>query len=262
VVEPNVAPGSHGYGLRAIGRQRARPLRTGVGTRNDRYNRSTENGNVGHEPTTHRIIDPSDTKDRELYFLLTSIVVPRPIAWVSTLAADGTMNLAPHSYTTVLSAEPPVVCFVSVGQKDSLRNARETGDFVYNLAGFDFLESINLSAANFPPDESEFDWTGLASCPSDLVRSPRVADAPVSMEARVVGVHQILDADNYLVMGEVVRIHLAERIMTDDRVDPAKLQPVGRLSGSMYSLQGDLVKLKRPTWQGLLDAGAEPPAGR
>jgi flavin reductase (DIM6/NTAB) family NADH-FMN oxidoreductase RutF len=213
------------------------------------------------DTSTHRVIDPADAQNNDLYVLLTSVVVPRPIAWISTLAAGGTMNLAPHSYTTVLSADPPVVCFVSVGQKDSLRNARETGDFVYNLAGLELLESINLSAANFPPDESEFDWTGLASCPSDLVRSPRVADAPISMEAQVVGIHQILDANNYLVMGKVVRIHLAEWIMTGDRVDPLKLNPVGRLSGSMYSLQGDLVSLKRPTFQSLLDAGVTPKSG-
>jgi flavin reductase (DIM6/NTAB) family NADH-FMN oxidoreductase RutF len=217
---------------------------------------------VNDAEPTHRVIDPANTPGNDLYFLLTSVVVPRPISWISTLAADGTMNLAPHSYTTVLAADPPVVCFVSVGQKDSLRNARETGDFVYNLAGLDFLESINLSAANFPPDESEFDWTGLASCPSDHVKSPRVADAPVSMEAQVVGIQQILDSKNYLVMGRVVRIHLAERIMTGDRVDPLKLNPVGRLSGSMYSLQGGLVSLKRPTYQSLLDEGAKPKSGR
>ena len=213
---------------------------------------------MNEEPTKFRVFDPAAAVGNELYFLLTSIVVPRPISWISTLAAGGTMNLAPHSYTTVLSSNPAIVCFVSVGQKDSLRNVRATGDFVYNIAGEALLEEINLSSANLPPDESEFDWSGLTPAPSDLVKSPRVAEAPLSMEAQLAFVQQIRDTDNYLVAGEVVRIHLAERIMTGDRVDPAKLRPVGRLSGSTYSLQGDLVSLKRPTHQSLRDAGVTP----
>jgi flavin reductase (DIM6/NTAB) family NADH-FMN oxidoreductase RutF len=205
-----------------------------------------------------RVIDPGDQEGRVLYFLLNSIVVPRPISWISTVSADGVFNLAPHSYTTVLSPDPPVVGFVSVGEKDTLRNVQETGDFVYHTAGREFLSSINLSAADFPADESEFDWTGLEPVPSTLVKSPRVASAPVAMECRLEGVQRIKKSRNHLVLGEVVRIHLAERIMTGDRVDPEKFRPAGRLSGSLYSAQGEIIELRRPMYKGLLEEGDRP----
>ena len=200
-----------------------------------------------------RHVDPGDVNGQDLYFLLNSIVVPRPIAWISTVSASGIANVAPHSYTTVLSPDPPIVCFVSVGRKDSLTNAESTGDFVYNLAGLDLIGEINRSAADFPPDVSEFDWTGLTPIPSDVVQSPRVAEAPIAMEARLLDIQQIATTNNFLISGEVVRIHLHDRIMTGDRVDPAKLEPVGRLSGSLYSKQGELISLQRPTYRGLLE---------
>jgi flavin reductase (DIM6/NTAB) family NADH-FMN oxidoreductase RutF len=204
------------------------------------------------------VLDPADIDGVQRYFLLNSIVVPRPISWISTVSPAGVPNLAPHSYTTVLSPDPPIVGFVSVKEKDTLRNVRATGDFVYNLAGNNLLASINLSAADFPAEESEFRWTGLTAASSDLVQSPRVAEAPISMECRLDGIQQIRDTQNFLVMGEVVRIHISGQVLTDQRVDPRKLNPVGRLSGSLYSLQGDIVSLKRPTYAGLREAGAEP----
>ncbi|CAN5622687.1 flavin reductase family protein [soil metagenome] len=204
------------------------------------------------------VIDPWNVEGKQLYFLLNSIVVPRPIAWISTLSSDGVFNLAPHSYTTVLSPNPPIVCFVSVGEKDTLRNVQAVGDFVYNLAGEDLLESVNLSAADFPPDQSEFDWTGLSPVPSDLVKSPRLREVSISMEAILAGTQRIRDTANVLVMGEVIRIHVADEVITDGRVDPEKLRPVGRLSGSLYSAQGEIISLKRPTYKGLLDSGAAP----
>ena len=207
----------------------------------------TSNGKGGW-----RDIDPGDSDGQGLYFLLNSIVVPRPIAWISTVSATGVANVAPHSYTTVLSPNPPIVCFVSVGRKDSLTNAESTGDFVYNVAGLELIEEINRSAADFPSDVSEFDWTGLTPIPSDVVRSPRVAEAPIALEARLLDIQQIATTNNYLISGEVVRIHLHDRIMSGDRVDPAKLEPVGRLSGSLYSKQGELISLQRPTYKGLL----------
>ncbi len=196
-------------------------------------------------------IDPADVEGRDLYFLLNSIVVPRPIAWISTLSATGVANVAPHSYTTVLSPNPPIVCFVSVGEKDSLTNARATGDFVYNLAGEELIDAINRTAADFPPEVSEFEWAGLTAVPSVQVKSPRVAEAPISLESKLLDIQQIASTRNFLVSGEVVAIHLHERIMTGDRVDPRKLAPVGRLSGSLYSKQGDLISLQRPTYAGL-----------
>jgi flavin reductase (DIM6/NTAB) family NADH-FMN oxidoreductase RutF len=202
-----------------------------------------------------RVIDPGTLESRELSFLLNAIVVPRPIAWISTISHAGTPNLAPHSYNTVLSQDPPVIGFVSVGEKDTLRNVRQTGDFVYNMVGEDLLDQINLSSANFLPDESEFAWTGLTPVPSDIARSPRVGEAPLSMEARLIEILPIAGGASYLVIGAVVRFHIAERVLTGDRIDQNKLRPAARLSGSQYSLHGEVISLKRPTRQMLLDGG-------
>jgi flavin reductase (DIM6/NTAB) family NADH-FMN oxidoreductase RutF len=206
----------------------------------------------------YRSFDVADSESRALYFQLTAIVVPRPIAWISTLAPDGTPNIAPFSFTTVLSSDPPIVCFVSSGVKDSLENAQARGDFVYNIGGEDLLEQINLTAANLHRDESEFEWAHLTVVPADVVSSPRVGEAPISMECRLVQVASFGGGDGYLVAGEVVRIHIAERIFTGDRIDPLKLRPICRLSGSNYARLGELISIKRPTRQDLIDRGMQP----
>jgi flavin reductase (DIM6/NTAB) family NADH-FMN oxidoreductase RutF len=120
------------------------------------------------------------------YRLLTSVVVPRPIAWVSTLAADGTTaNLAPHSFFTVACTDPPIVQFTSVGRKDSLRNIEATGEFVVNLAPEPLFEQINASAVDFPAEVDEFDAVGIEREPSLVVGPPRVAASPVALECRL-----------------------------------------------------------------------------
>ncbi len=204
------------------------------------------------------VIDPATKSGRELSHLLNAIVAPRPIAWVSTVSSDGIPNLAPHSYTTVLSPNPPIVAFTSIGEKDTLRNVREVGDFAYNVGGEALLDEINLSAANFPPEESEFAWTGLTPVPCDLIRSPRVGEAPLSMEAKLEQVLQIAGSDNYLVMGRVVRMHIAPEVLDGDRIIPARIRPPSRLGGSQFNLFGEVVSHKRPTWIGLLETGARP----
>jgi flavin reductase (DIM6/NTAB) family NADH-FMN oxidoreductase RutF len=186
------------------------------------------------------------------------MVVPRPIAWISTLAPDGTANIAPFSFTTVLSSDPPVVCFVSSGVKDSMQNAQATGDFVYNVGGIDLLEHLNLTAADLHRDESEFAWVDLTPRPSDVVKSPRLGEAPISMECMLVDVIPFGGGGGYLVAGEVVRMHVAERIFTNDRIDPEKLQPICRLSGSNYATLGEIITLRRPNRQDLIDRGMQP----
>lgn len=201
----------------------------------------------------------TDPGERGLYFLLTSMIIPRPVAWVSTLAPDGTANVAPFSFTTVLSAEPPpVVCFVSSGVKDSMENARHQGDFVYNIGGEELLEQINLTSADLHRDESEFEWTRLTPIPSDIVKSPRIGEAPISMECRLVDIVPFGGGHGYLVAGEVVRMHVAERIFSGDRVDPNKLRPICRLSGSNYATLGEIISIKRPSRQDLIDRGLQP----
>lgn len=189
---------------------------------------------------------PGDLPPREVYFLLTSLVVPRPIAWVSTLAADGTRNLAPHSYFNAISSHPPIVHFTSSGVKDTLRNARASGEFVVNVVSRDLLEAMNTTAADFPPGEDEFAWAGLDATPSTWVAPPRVTDAKAALECRV---REVLSMGNgTMVFGDVVGFHVADEVWRDGRVDPELLQPVGRLSGANYALPDRVHRLPRPRW--------------
>jgi flavin reductase (DIM6/NTAB) family NADH-FMN oxidoreductase RutF len=190
--------------------------------------------------------DPAELPGREPYFLLTSLVVPRPIAWVSTLAEDGTENLAPHSYFNAISSKPLIVHFTSTGVKDSLRNARATGEFVVNVVSRDLLEPMNVTSADAPPDVSEFDLAGLERAPSQTVEPPRVARAKAAFECRVIDVVSL--GNGNMVFGEVQSIYVDDEVWRDGRVDPTLLDPVGRLSGSAYATLGEVVKIPRPTY--------------
>jgi flavin reductase (DIM6/NTAB) family NADH-FMN oxidoreductase RutF len=201
--------------------------------------------------------DTEQLRGREPYFLLTSLVVPRPIAWVSTLAEDGTANLAPHSYFNIVSSAPPIVHFTSSAVKDSLRNVRATGEFVVNVVSSDLVEAMNFTATDFPPEEDEFRWAGLEQTPSDRVAPPRVAQARAALECRV---HQVLQVGNgHMVFGEVLRFHVDDAVWRDGRVDAEALDPVGRLSGSAYSRQGEVFKIPRRSWRELRHEPADRP---
>ena len=191
-------------------------------------------------------IDPAAQTPRENYFLMTNLVVPRPIAWVSSLAADGTRNLAPHSYFNVISTDPPIVHFTQTGRKDTLTNVEATGEFVVNLVSADLAEAMNLTSANFPPDQDEFSWAGLDATPSTHVTPPRVAAAKAAMECRV---RTILPMGNgNMVFGDVLVVHVDESIWAEGRIDVAAMAPIGRLGGSAYTHVADIFKLTRPTW--------------
>jgi flavin reductase (DIM6/NTAB) family NADH-FMN oxidoreductase RutF len=204
--------------------------------------------------------DPGSMEQPDAYHLLNALVVPRPIAWVSTLSEQGVANLAPHSYFTVLAPDPPTVCFSSGGVKDSLRNVRFTGDFAVNVVSEELAEAMNLTSADFPPNMSEFSAARLTAVPCDLIKAPRLLEAPASMECRVVQVLEIGRAPNYVVIGEVVRFHVAERVLRDGRVDVSLFRPLGRLSGSGYVTSGEFVRMARPTYAGLIAAGTLPAA--
>jgi flavin reductase (DIM6/NTAB) family NADH-FMN oxidoreductase RutF len=194
------------------------------------------------------IIDPADLTQRRVYRLLTMLVVPRPIAWVSTLSADGTPNVAPHSFFNVMSSEPPVVHVTSSGEKDTLRNVRDTGEFVINVVTRDLLEQMNLTAADFPAHEDEFAWAGLEQAPSQVVATPRVAASPAALECRLRLVVEI--GTGRMIFGDVVRIHVADDLWDDEgRIPPERLDPVGRLGGPNYVMTDDVRELARPTWQ-------------
>lgn len=202
-------------------------------------------------PVRRRIIDPA-TK-RSVYPILGALVVPRPIAWVSTRSADGIDNLAPHSFFTVVSTAPPIVMVSSMGEKDTVRNARDTGEFVVCGTPADEIEAINLTAVEFPGDVSEFDVIGLTREPSDKVAAPRVAESPYALECRLVEVREI---GNGLVMfGEVISIAIDEAVLVDDRVDVRALDPVARLGGADWSLIGDVVTRPRLTLEEFTQEG-------
>lgn len=199
-------------------------------------------------------IDPSALVGKEAYHLLTALVVPRPIAWVSTLSTSGVRNIAPHSYFNAISSSPLIVHFTSTGTKDSLVNARSTGEFVVNVVSRDLAEKMNLTAANFPPEEDEFTWAQIESAPSITVKPPRVADAKAAFECRVVHIQEL--GNGSMVFGEVQLILIDPAVMRDGRVDPELLAPIGRLGGSTYTdVAKGLFDLKRPRFEDLKGPG-------
>jgi flavin reductase (DIM6/NTAB) family NADH-FMN oxidoreductase RutF len=204
-----------------------------------------------------RHFDPADAP-AGIQHLLNGIVAPRPIAWVSTWGPDGTANVAPHSYTTVFNVSPPVIGFVSSGRKDTLNNVEATGAFGCAFTNGALADAMNLTSADFPPHVSEFDWAGLTVLPGEVANAPLVADAPASFECRVIDIHPVPGTASVLVLGEVVRVHTAERIWDGDRIDMTAYDPIGRTTGSGYTRIGEQFHMKRPTWQELQEAGAQP----
>jgi flavin reductase (DIM6/NTAB) family NADH-FMN oxidoreductase RutF len=184
--------------------------------------------------------------------VLNAIVAPRAIAWVSSVGADGTLNLAPHSYTTVFSTNPPIVGFVSTGEKDTLRNVRHSGEFTYNVVSDELLDSMNLTSADFPPEISEFSWAELTPLPGTEVSAPRVGESPVAMECRVIQVTRVPGARSWLVLGEVVAVHIDERVWVNERIDLEAVRPLARLGGSDYARFGEITNLKRPVYADLV----------
>lgn len=196
-------------------------------------------------------VDPAELEGSEAYHLINALVVPRPIAWVSTVSADGVANLAPFSYYAVLSPRPPTVCFSCTGERDTLRNVRHTGDFVANVVPESLAHQMNLTAADFPPSESEFAAAGLTPLQSDVVKAPRLLESPASLEC-VVEREFAVGAGSVVFVGRVVRIHVVGEVIRDGRVDVSAFRPVGRLAGSGYVYAGEFVRLVRPTYADIL----------
>lgn len=192
--------------------------------------------------------DPELTDRTSFYRLLTATVVPRPIAWVSTSSADGTDNLAPHSFFTIASVTPPVVQFTSVGRKDSLRNVEETGQFVVNLAPEGLFEQINATATDFPHGVSEFDACGVEREPSLRVKPPRVAGSPVALECELHSTVRI--GDSTVVFGRVVHAAVDESVMADGHPEMALMRPLTRLGKNEWGTLGGIKEIARVPYQG------------
>ena len=199
-------------------------------------------------------LDP-DAVPGGIYHLLNAVVVPRPIAWVSTRSETGVDNLAPHSYFTVSSVTPPVVQFTSIGFKDSLRNARATGEFVVSVCTEELAERVNVTAVPFPPEESEFDAAGLTREPSARVKPPRVGESPISLECELAGVQEF--GASTVVFGRVVWVAVKPEVLRNDRVAIDLLRPIARLSGADYSTIGDVFAIKRQSHEEWLAARNE-----
>ncbi|MGK5641561.1 flavin reductase family protein [Streptomyces sp. URMC 126] len=181
------------------------------------------------------------------YRLLTSVVVPRPIAWVSTVAEDGTANLAPHSFFTISCVEPPIVQFTSVGRKDTLRNVEATGEFVVNLAPEGLERQVNETGTDFPPGVDEFDAVGLAKEPSLVVKAPRVADAPVALECRL---HSTLClGDSTVVLGRVVHAAVSASVLDGDHPDITRIRPLSRLGRDEWGTVGGVRSIPRTRYE-------------
>jgi len=184
-----------------------------------------------------------------------SIVGPRPIGWVSTKSASGILNLAPYSFFNAFNYIPPIVGFSSIGAKDSLRNVQETGEFVWNLVTLPLAEAMNKTCAPVPPEVNEFELAGLTPQASNIVQVPRVLESPVAFECRCTQIVQLEGHDHHkvnswLVLGEVVGIHIDERSLKNGIYDTANAQHVMRGGGpaDYFSVGPEqLFRMSRPT---------------
>lgn len=181
------------------------------------------------------VIDPSTLTRQEVYKLLIGSVVPRPIAWVSSLSMDGVRNLAPFSFFTVVSTQPPMLSITlerRLGNdewKDTLRNAQSTGGFVVNIVSLPLAQAMAESSVEHPPEIDEFVVAEVTATPSCVVRAPRVAEALVNIECELESV--ITPGSDHVVIGRVVRYHVRDDLISHGRIDIETLQPLGRLAG-------------------------------
>lgn len=207
----------------------------------------------------------SELSSRDLYNILLSSVAPRPIAWVSTISVSGRLNLAPFSFFNCVCVDPPLLAFapgfrpiqsgsaatsaVTTEAKDTLRNVRETREFVVNVVTYELLERMNLTSGEYDSSINEFELAGLTPLPSKAVRPSRVGESPVSFECVL---RQTLDFSNSaqgtsLVIGEVVALHVNDAHLIEGRIDRDSLDLVGRMGGIQYARTSDRIELARPS---------------
>ena len=200
-----------------------------------------------------RTVRPENLSKKERYQLLTSLVVPRPIGWISTVSSEGVANLAPYSFFAALSASPPMLG-VSIGfrrgePKDTLRNIRDTSVFAVNLCSEDLLEAMNATSGEFGPSVDEFEVAGLTAEAGEATAAPVVGEAKAVLECMLFREVDLGAAPNVLVIGEVKAIRLSQDLEVDSdnwAVDPTALRAVGRLGADRYSLLRDIIELPRP----------------
>jgi len=208
------------------------------------------------EPGSRKMLafDPANHSPGDIYKLMIGAIVPRPIALVSTVDGGDVRNLAPFSYFTACSSNPPVVVFCPILRpvppmaKDTLRNILATREFVVNIVSEEFAERMNATSAQVGPEIDEFELSGLTPMASELIKPARVAESHVHMECRLLQVVQVSDqpGGGSLVLGEVLRFHVRQDLIDNFRIDPDKLRAIGRMAGSTYVRTTDRFDLERP----------------
>ena len=197
------------------------------------------------------IVDLPTLTSRERYQWMISTIVPRPIAFVSTISAAGEVNLAPFSYFNGVSSSPPLIS-VAVGpkakgaEKDTLRNAEETGELVVNIVTESMAEAMVLCSGDYPPDVNEFDVSGFSQVTSVKVGAPRVLESPIALECKLQQIVRVGVPETALLIAQVVLLHVREEILTDGFPDVEKLRPLARLGGDLYAALGELRRIPRP----------------
>lgn len=196
--------------------------------------------------------DTNELSPKQIYKLMTSIIVPRPIAWISTISKDGIYNLAPFSYFAGVSSDPPLL-MVSVGskekgiKKDTWQNIHETDQFVVNMVTKELVDKMNISSVAFDREINEFEKAGLTPKKADIVKAPLVAESPVNIECEK---FQILEIGNMgIIFGKVLKIHVKDEILNEKGyVDTTKLEIVGRLGGANYCIisKENTFEVRRP----------------
>jgi len=196
-------------------------------------------------------IEPFTLQGKELHDFFTGLVVPRPIAFVSTVNAEGKYNAAPFSAFQRLTLDPPVLVLAfgrRKGQKkDTVKNIEAVGDFVVNMVSEDLAEAMKKTAADYPPEVDEIKEAGLTALKSDLIKSPRIAEAPISMECRLMQTIEFGGKTNRstIVLGEVLLVHIRDEILTDGKTDPLKAKIIGRMGeDNLYCRTTDIFQMR------------------
>ncbi len=197
-------------------------------------------------------IDPSDLAAEQAYRLLTGIVVPRPIAWVTTLSGDGIVNLAPFSAFTFVSPKPPMLA-ISVGRKagvykDTAHNILNNEEFVVHIADSALMNAVHESSTEYPPDVSEVEELNLETVPGERVKVPRLAVAPIAMECRFRQCLEFGETRSRLLVGEVLMFHIRDGLLNNGKIETEALDPIARIGGPRYARLGEIFTLK-PVFQ-------------
>jgi flavin reductase (DIM6/NTAB) family NADH-FMN oxidoreductase RutF len=192
-------------------------------------------------------IDPSDLGAERIYRLMTGIVVPRPIAWVTSLSSKGVLNLAPFSAFTFVSQKPPMLA-ISVGRKagvykDTAHNILDTEEYVIHTADTPLMNAVHESSVEHPPEVSEVEQLNLETLPSECIKVPRLGAPPVAMECRFRQCFEFGEARSRLIVGEVLMFHIRDGLVNNGKIETGALDPIARIGGPRYARLGEIVTL-------------------